>query len=210
MESGQGLERGDGMIDSAQYIKQIKNRDPHLGLFLESLYDSINVSLNHLGMSATGLHQPPHPISGVNVAAGSDHVHVTLTDASAVKKNIQYFVEYSVNDPTFAQPHVQDLGASRGHVFPLPAKDGLGAPINYYFRAYSQYAGSDPQSKHAYWGTLGAPTAVTLTGSSQLTLLPSTGSGTGRSDGTQGGSGIGSVLTRPPVQPKQWPLPKVT
>jgi hypothetical protein len=197
------------MIDSVQYLKQIKNENPKLGLFLESFFDSVNVSLNHLGMSAEGLHQAPAPIAGLNVAAGSDHVHVTITDASQVKKNISYFLEVAT-EPTFAQPHVEHLGASRGRILALPAKDGLGATQNYYFRAYSQYPGSDPQSKHAYWGTLGAPTAVTLTGSSQLTLLPSTGSGTGRSDGTQGGSGIGSVLTRPPVQPKQWPPPKVT
>jgi hypothetical protein len=198
------------VIDSNQFIKEIKNRDPKLGLLLETWFDSWNTSLNHLGMSATGLHQPPDPIAGLNIAAGSDHVHVTLTDASEIKKAAHYFVEYSVNDPTFAQPHVEHLGASRGRVLALPAKDGLGAPQTYYFRAYSQYPGSDPQSKHIYFGTRGAPTAVTLTGSSQLTLLPSTGSGTGRADGTQGGSGFGSVLTRPSIQPKRWPVPRVT
>ena len=198
------------MIDSNQFIKEIKNRDPKLGLLLETWFDSWNTSLNHLGMSATGLHQPPDPVAKLNIAAGSDHVHVTLTDGSEIKKNVNYFVEYSVNDPTFSQPHVEHLGASRGRVIALPAKDGLGAVQNYYFRAYSQYMGSDPQSKHAYWGTIGAPTAVTLTGSSQLTLLPSMGSGTGRADGTQGGSGIGAVLTRPSIQPKRWPPPKVT
>jgi hypothetical protein len=197
-------------LDSVQYLREIKNRDPKLGLFLENLHDSLNTSLNHLGMSATGLHQPPDPIAALNVAAGSDHVHVTLTDASEVKKAAHYFVEYSVNDPTFAQPHVEHLGASRGRVLALPAKDGLGAAQTYYFRAYSQYPGSDPQSKHIYFGTRGAPTAVMLTGSSQLTLLPSTGSGTGRADGTEGGSGFGSVLTRPSIQPKRWPVPRVT
>jgi hypothetical protein len=198
------------MIDSEQFLKEIKNRDPHLGMFLESFFDSVNVSLNHLGMDAKGLHHPPDPIAGLNIAAGTDHVHVTLTDASAVKKNIRYFVEYSVNDPNFSQPHVEELGASRGRVLNLPAKDNGGVQQKYYFRAYSQYMGSNPQSKHIYYGTIGSPTAVQLTGASQLTLLPSMGSGTGRADGTQGGSGIGSVLTRPAVQPKRWPPPKVT
>jgi hypothetical protein len=79
----------------------------------------------------------------------------------------------------------------------------------YYFRAYSQYVGGDPQSKHIYWGQRGNPTAVTLSGSSMLNLLPSQGSGTGRADGTQGGAGLGLVLTRATVTAKRAPPPTV-
>ena len=198
------------VIDSTQFLKEVKNRDPHLGLLFESFIDSVNVALNHLGVNTTGKVEPPVALQGLNVAAGSDHVHVTLTDNSNVRKNLQYFVEWSANDPTFGNPHVEHLGASRGRVLALPAKDGHGTTQNYYFRAYSQYMGSDPQTKKAYYGTLGNPTAVTLTGSSALTLLPSAGSGTGKPDGSQGGSGIGVVLTRPAPGPKRSPVPKVT
>lgn len=197
------------MIDSSQFLKKIKNENPFLGNYLESMFDSINVALGHMGIDIKGKKQPPPPIAGLNVASGSDHVHVTINDSSTVAKNVQYFVEWSANDPTFAQPHVEDLGASRGKVLPLPAKNGSGGTQTYYFRAYSQYAGSDPQAKKAYFGSSGAPTAVTLTGSSTLNLLPSQGSGTGRADGTQGGSGIGFVLQRPAVGPKRSPAPRV-
>lgn len=198
------------MINSSQWLKLIKNRDPHLGNLLEGWFDAVNTTLNHAGFDTNGKVQPPPPIAGINVAAGTDHVHVTLNDSQPMNKNIQYLVEYSVNDPSFAQPHVEHLGAARGRVLALPAKDGLGATQNYYFRAYSQYLGSDPQAKHIYYGSLGNPTAVTLTGSSQLTLLPSQGSGTGRADGTQGGAGLGFVLNRPPVTAKRAPVPKIT
>jgi hypothetical protein len=197
------------MLDSSQFLKQIKNRDPHLGLLLENWFDSVNTALSHVNVDVKGKVQPPPPIASLNVAAGSDHVHVTLNDPSAVHKNVQYLVEYSVNDPTFSAPHVEDLGASRGRVIALPAKNSLGATQTYYFRAYSQYMGSNPQSKQAYWGQRGAPTGVTLTGSSQLTLLPSQGSGTGRADGTQGGAGIGFVLQRAAVTPKRTLPPPV-
>jgi|SRR5215472_9103447 len=197
------------MIDSSQFLKQIKNRDPHLGNLLESWFDSINVTFNHAGFDTKGLVQPPPPIAGLNVAAGSDHVHVTINDTSQMKKNLNYFVEYSVNDPTFAQPHVEHLGASRGRVLALPAKNQSGTVQKYYFRAYSQYGGSNPQTHQVYYGPRYAPTAVQLTGASTLTLLPSQGSGTGRADGTQGGAGIGFVLNRPPVQAKRTPAPKV-
>jgi len=197
------------MIDSSQFLKKIKNASPMLGNLLEDWYNQINTTFNHAGFDTKGFVQPPPPIAGLNVSAGSDHVHVTINDQSQVKKNVRYFVEYAVNDPTFAQPHVEDLGASRGRVLALPAKDGHGTVQKYYFRAYGQYGGSNPQTHQVYFGTKYVPTAVQLTGASTLTLLPSQGSGTGRADGTQGGSGIGYVLTRPPVQPKRSPAPKV-
>lgn len=197
------------MIDSNQFLKKIKNRDPHLGTLLENWFDAVNVALHHVGIDMKGKLQPPPPIASLNVAAGSDHVHVTINDPSVINKNVQYMIEYSVGDPSFATPHVEDLGASRGRIIALPAKTGAGATQTYYFRAYSQYAGSDPQTKKAYFGSAGAPTAVTLTGTSTLNLLPSQGSGTGRADGSQGGAGIGFVLQRPAVGPKRSPAPRV-
>lgn len=196
-------------IDSSQFLKQIKNKDAFLGNYLESMFDSVNVALNHIGIDFRGKTQPPPPIAGLNVVAGSDHVHVTINDSSVIKKNVQYFVEWSAGDPSFSQPHVEDLGASRGRVLALPAKTGAGGTQTYYFRSYSQYAGSNPQSKKAYYGSLAAPTAVTLTGSSTLNLLPSQGSGTGRADGTQGGAGIGLVLQRAQPGPKRSPAPAI-
>lgn len=197
------------MIDSSQFLKKIKNENPHLGNLLENWFDAVNVALNHAGVDIKGKMQPPPPIASMNVAAGSDHVHVTINDTSAVQKNVQYFVEWSAGDPTFSQPHVEDLGAARGRVLALPAKTGGGAAQTYYFRSYSQYLGSDPQTKRIYFGSAGNPTAVTLTGASTLNLLPSPGSGTGRADGTQGGAGIGFVLTRPAAGPKRSPAPQI-
>lgn len=197
------------MIDSSQFLKKIKNDNPILGNYLESMFDSVNVALNHIGIDIRGNVQPPSPIAGLNVASGSDHVHVTINDNSTLNKNVQYLVEWSADDPTFAQPHVEDLGSSRGKVLALAAKNLSAVTHQYYFRAYSQYPGSNPQTKKAYWGTLGSPTAVTLTGSSQLNYLPSQGSGTGRADGTQGGAGLGLVQQRQQPGPKRSPAPQI-
>ena len=196
-------------LDSSQFLKLIKNRDPQLGNYLETMFDAVNVGLNQAGIDIKGKQQPPSPIAGLNVASGSDHVHVTINDPSTISKNVQYILEWSANDPTFAQPHVEDLGASRGRMLALPAKTGGGATQQYYFRAYSQYMGSDPQQKKIYFGSAGSPTAVTLTGASTMNLLPSQGSGTGRADGTQGGAGLGLVQQRPAPGPKASPAPKV-
>lgn len=195
------------MLDASQFLNEIRNRDPHLGKLLEQLIDGLNGISNHLGVDPKGKAQPPDPHQAINVVAGTDHVHVTITDNSQVKKNVQNFVEWSANDPSFSNPHVEDLGASRGRVLALPAKDGTGTVISYYFKSYGQRFGSDAQSKHTFFGTRFAPTPVTLTGASQLTLLPSAGSGTGKSDGSQSGSGLGTVLERPALGPKRSPAP---
>lgn len=194
---------GAAMLDVTQFLKEIRNLHPHLGLLLEQLVDGVNGIGNHIGIDPEGKLQPPDPHQSLNVVAGTDHVHVTITDNSQVKKNVQHFIEYSVNDPAFQFPHVEHLGASRERVLALPAKDGGGVPINYYFKSYGQYLGSDAQSKHTYFGTKITPTAVQLTGNSQLTLQASTGSGTGRPDGSQSGAGLGIVLQRPAQGPKR-------
>lgn len=191
------------MLDVTKFLKEMRNLHPHLGLLFEQLIDGLNGIANHLGMDPKGKTQPPDPHQALNVAAGTDHVHVTITDNSQVKKNVQNFIEWSVNDPAFQFPHVEYLGPSRGKMLALPAKDGTGAVISYYFKSYGQYFGSDAQSKHTYFGSKLAPTAVTLTGASQLTPLASTGSGTGLPDGSQSGSGLGRVLQRPAQGPKR-------
>ncbi len=198
------------MLDASQFITEIKNRDPHLGLLLEQLFEGVNSISDHIGVDPKGKVRPPDPHQALNVSAGSDQVHVTITDNSKVRKNVQHFVVWSANDPAFGpgNAHVEDLGAQRGRVLALPAKDQNGAVISYYFKSYGQYIGSDPQSKHTYFGTKFAPTAVTLTGNSQLALLPSVGSGTGRPDGSQPGAGLGIDLERPPQGPKRPPAPR--
>lgn len=197
------------MLDGSQFLKEIRNKDPHLGRLLQDVIDGLNGVANHVGVEPKGKIAPPDPHQALNVVAGTDHVHVTITDNSTVRKNVQNFIEWSANDPAFGNSHVEDLGASRGRVLALPAKDGTGAPIQYYFKSYGQHLGSDPQPKHTFFGTKLAPTPVTLTGASQLTLLPAVGSGTGKPDGSQSGSGLGRVLERPPVGPKRPAAPNL-
>src|SRR5437899_5189711 len=169
------------ILDVSDFLKEIKNRDPHLGLLLESVVEGLNGVATHAGFNPRGKVEPPNPIAAVNVKAGTDHVHITLKDNSNIRKHANYFVEWSANDPAFANPHVEHLGASRGRMLGLPAKDDAGVAINYYFKAYSQYPGSDPQAKHTFFGTRFEQTAGTLTGSNTLTPLTSAGRGTGQS-----------------------------
>jgi hypothetical protein len=158
----------------------------------QKIEDAVNQTNTLNGTDPTQHTEPPAAPNAINVSAGSDHVHVTLTDHSQRPRAQNYFVEWSANDPSFLQPNVEHLGVTRQRVLALPAKDGEGATINYYFRGYSGTLGAKSASKNiTFGGTI--PTAVTLSGSSTLDLLPSTGSGTASTTGQQGGQGFGTA-----------------
>jgi|SRR5580658_1497510 hypothetical protein len=180
------------MLDLAEFLDDIRAR---LGGRVASAFEKIQAAINQTntqnGTDPTQMTEPPHAPSTLNVAAGSDHVHLTITDPSQRARALSYFAEWSVNDPNFLAPHVEHLGASRGRVLALPAKNGAGTPYNYFFRAFSSTLGSKSASKKVYFGSSIAPTAVTLSGSSTLDLLPSTGSGTAATNGQQAGQGFG-------------------
>ncbi len=168
------------MLDLSAYLSEVRNQFGRpLSLMFESIESAINQVATVTGTDTQGHTSSPNAPQAINVAAGSDHVHVTLTDSSQRSRALHYFLEWSQNDPSFGQPHVEHLGVARGRVLALPAKDGGGNPINYYFRGYSNYLGSKQASDKIYHGTATAPTAVMLSGASTMDLLPSQGAGTG-------------------------------
>lgn len=179
-------------LDLGPYLTEVRVKFPRLGIAIDNIQQSINQLAVLSGADATQHTAPPDPPQAINVAAGTDHVHVTLTDSSRRSRALNYFVEYSVNDPNFNQPHVEHFGTSRGRVLSLPAKNMDGDTLNYYFRGYSGYLGSKTASPKIYHGTNLVPTPVTLTGASQLNLLNSTGSGTNSTTGQVSGTGYGT------------------
>lgn len=168
------------------------------------IQDAINTQAEHIGVDPVGKAAPPPAIQAVSVVPSTtagEMAHVTIQDNNPISKGVHYFVEYDT-DPNFGRPHVEHFGASRGRVLNLPALDDAGAAQTYYVRGYSQYPGSDPGPKIPFGGT--TPTPVTFpTGTTQLTLQPSTGSGTASPTGDQGGSGFGKVNTRAALGPKR-------
>ena len=178
-------------------LAQIENENPKLGQYLRQyVIPAISTTAKNAAVSPTGSAAAPESPSGISIAAAGEMVHVSLTDNAALKRGVHYFTEISANDPSFRQPIVFHHGTSRTPPpFPLPSKDGNGNPVSYYVRAYSQYPGSAPSAPIVHGGAAN-PTAVTLGGATQLTLLPSTGSGTASGNGTQGGQGFGKSVVR--------------
>jgi hypothetical protein len=192
-------------LDLAQVISAVAARAGNYPQLLSNALQRIQDGVNNLGSQLAadpvGLASPPPVLQGINVKTSGELVHVTLTHNVPIAKNIHYFLEYTQNDPNFLAPHIEHLGTSRGRVLNLPTKDDGGTAVNYYFRAYPQFPGSKPAKPLNFGGTV--PTAVTLAGTTQLTLQPSTGSGTASGNGQQGGWGFGKTNTRGPIAPKR-------
>jgi hypothetical protein len=180
------------VLDLAEFLADVRAKfGGRFATMITRMQDAINQTNTANGTDPTQHIEPPTAPNTISVAAGSDHVHVTLNDSSQRSRALNYFLEWSVNDPSFLAPHVEHLVAGRGRVLALPAKDTLSNVYNYYFRGYSAYPSSKTASrKIVFGGTI--PQAVTLSGTSQLDLLPSTGAGTAATNGQQAGQGFGT------------------
>jgi len=178
------------------FVRQIPEVGKYVADALERIVKGINITGQHVGVDPTGVMPEPPPVQQLTVKSdGNGLVHAVITDHNEIAKNLHYFVEFST-DSSFRQPHVVHLGASRSmSPITLPAKDDNGNPQKFFFRAYSQYPGSKPGPKVNHGGT--SPLSVDPGGSSQMTLIPSTGSGTAQNSGQEGGSGFGKIQIRP-------------
>lgn len=198
--------QGNANLDGGQFISELQAghiNGPRLGQFFQKIINFANQLAVSSANSGSGEISPPPPIAGLTIKTSGEMIHVQHDHPGAIQRGVQYFTEVGVNDPGFNQPLVIDHGASRTtHPFTLPTNDDNAAPIKYYFRSYAQYHGSK-RSDYAYWGTPQSPTAVTLAGSTSMTPLSSTGSGTSANTGLQGGQGLGNELFRPATQPKR-------
>jgi hypothetical protein len=180
------------MLNIDNFITELKNENPRLGLMMDKVRDAVNQAATVLGIDATSHISPPSAPQSMNVKANNGTVHVTIQDGSQRGRSLNYFVEADT-DPAFSNPHVEHLGPGRGRFFSLPGMDDDGDTQNWHFRSYSMNPGSQKRSEIQYFGGAAAPTAVDVGGTTMLTPLPSTGSGTASTTGQQGGQGFGNA-----------------
>jgi hypothetical protein len=164
------------------------------GSLLQKIINGVNTLANNTASSAIGRLSPPPPIQGLNVVTGGEYAHITITHNGQIQQGIHYFVEIA-NNPQFSGAHPIDYGTSRTrdpiHLAPL---DSTGAAQSWYARGYCQYPGSNPSSPVNFGGA--SPTAITTAGTTRLSWLPSTGSGTSAANGSQSGWGFGKIAVR--------------
>ncbi len=219
------MQSKQAILEGGQELAKINQQDFNQGSLFKRIVDAVNSLALNLGASAVGKLSPPDPIDSIQVSGTqsgnvitcpSEHLHFTVTHNSELNKGVQYIHEIST-DPNFSAPHVIDSGCSRSVFIHLPSVQADGVtPNTYYLRSYPQYHGSDPQKPTVLGGLAAAtqirltPPSVTVTAfntpvpaASAANILPSTGSGTASPQGTQGGKGLGTVLTRPAPGPKR-------
>lgn len=183
-----------GILTGGRQLVRLIKQDANLGTLLQQIITGVNTLADNTASSAVGRLPAPPPVNGVTVKVAGELAHVQIAHSAAIQQGVRYFTEVATNQ-NFTQPLVIDHGTSRtSHPFPLPTKDDGGNTQSYYFRSYCQYPGSDPSRPVVYGGA--SPTAVTMGGSTQLTLLPSTGSGTSANTGQQAGWGLGKIQRR--------------
>lgn len=185
------------MLDLANLIDRIKVNDPYHAIVLTKISDFVNGLARNVANDGNQTVNPPPTLEGMNVKASNGLVHITLTHNAPIQKGIQYYTEADTS-PSFPQPHIFDMGASRSHFVTLPAKTDENADQSWYFRSYCQYSGSKATTPVVFGGSVATP--VSVGGTTQLTPLASTGSGTASGTGRQGAQGAGKFLLRPVVK----------
>src|SRR5258707_14698860 len=131
-------------------LAQIKSDSPYVYEALTQIVNGVNAVGRATGVDPSGTIDPPAPIGSLSVIAASGIFDLAITDNSSVHRGIFYFAESDAT-PAFSQPRVHFLGSSRN------LRVALGNQT-LYWRAYSQYLGSDPSEPV----TFGTPaTAVT-------------------------------------------------
>jgi len=200
----------NAQLEGGQELAWTETLYPRLGQLLRRIIGAVNLTAQNASVSSVGKITPPPPIDSINVQGAlsngvltcpSEILHWTMTHNQTVQKGIRYFTEIDTS-PNFTQPHVIDHGTSRTGFLSLPTKDQNSNTQTYYMRSYAQYQGSDPTKPTVFGGITGA-IKIHMTGSSQTTLLASTGSGTASPTGQQSAQGLGKNLTRPAPSPKR-------
>lgn len=192
-------------LDGGRFLAKLRADDPLTGEMIQQVIDAINRLSINVSASPQGELPPPPPVDSTSVkgslannvlTAPGEILHFVHTHNVPLNRGIQYITEISPNDPYFTAPHPLDHGASRSGIIHLPANDDSGHLVSYYLRVVAQYHGSGP-SQPTVFGGLKNPTAIQMTGSTNMSLLSSQAAGTARPG--QGGQGIGAVRSRGPV-----------
>jgi hypothetical protein len=187
---------GSGRLSGGRLLTELVNKDPRLGQLLQTVIDGVNTLATNTASSAVGSIAPPKAPDSIRVSVGGEYMHVSHSLSGPIDRGIQHITEVSTTS-SFAEGTTItiDHGCSRtSHPFPLPTQDANGNTLGYFVRGFAQYPGSQPSEKYTVGGS-SSPTKFTMTGTTQLTLQPSHGSGTGPNTG-KSGQGLGFTQKR--------------
>lgn len=179
-----------GSFSLGRLIARLRRTDIVAAVALQKIETAVNTVADNTASSAVGRLGPPPPINGVTVKTSGEMLHIQINHNAAIQQGIHYFSEISTSQD-LSNPLVIHHGTSRtSHPISLPTFDDNGVKQNYYLQSYAQYPGSDPTPVMKY------PSPITMDGTTKMTLLASTGSGTASNTGSQAGWGFGKIQRR--------------
>ena len=162
-------------------LAPIKHRDPYLYETLAKIVSAVNATSVRAGVDPATPAPAPTQIAALTVQASNGWFDISITDPSNARPGLFYFAE-SDTTPGFNHPRVYFMGASRNLYVQLGNQ-------TLYWRAYSQYIGSQPSAAVNFGNP---PAAVTGGGATGPAPQPSQGSGALNSNGSApGGNGFG-------------------
>jgi hypothetical protein len=185
-------------------LSQIENSGEFgakLGQFLRQyVLPSIQQTAQNAAVSPVSQIPAPAPPESVSVNVEGELMQVVVNHTAPVQKGARHIIHVAIN-PQFTDAMIHDAGASRcPPPFNLPTKDAGGNVQNYYVAAQVQYPGSPPSAATFYGGK--TPAVVNMGGTTEMTLLPGTGSGTA-ANGGQALVGLGVSQVRLAAGPKR-------
>jgi hypothetical protein len=190
-------------LDGTRELAILRQQNPLLGNLISRVIDGVNRLARNTAASPLGELPAPPPVdstqvqgtlSGNVLTVPGEIVHFVHTHNVPLQRGIRYITEIDTT-PNFTNAHPIDTGSSRSGFVTLPTKNG-GVTVKYYLRVTPQLPGSGP-AKPTVFGGLGGPTAIELSGTTDMALLPSQSAGTAKPG--QGGQGLGAVVFRGPV-----------
>lgn len=191
-------------FDGGRELELLRQQSPLLGSLLQRFIDAHNRGMTNAGVSSSGELPEPSPVDSTEVkgtltnnilTAPGEILHFVHTHNVPLQRGIRYVTEIDT-DPSFPNPHQVDTGSSRSGFVHLPANGDDTHAVPYYLRVTPQYHGSRP-GKPTVYGGLQGPTQILMTGSTNMSLLPSQLGGTAAPG--QGGKGLGPVQSRGPI-----------
>lgn len=193
-------------LDGGRELELLRQNDPLTGSLLQRVIDGVNRLAKNAGVGSMAEAPAPNPVDNTQVkgtfdastntlTAPGEILHWVHTHNAPLDRGIRYVTEVDT-DPSFPNPHQIDGGSARSGFMHLPTKDDNAVAQGYYLRVTPQYPGSAP-GKTTVFGTAGGPTKILMSGTTEMSLLPSQAAGTARPG--QGGQGLGAVQSRPSV-----------
>ncbi len=167
------------MLTVAQ-LAPLKDRDPYLYETLVKIVSALNATSQRAGVDPSTPAPAPSSIASLTVQASNGWFDLAIADPANSRPGLFYFAESDAT-PGFNSPRVYFMGSSRNLYVQL-GNQAL------YWRAYSQYIGSQPSAPVTFGNP---PSAIAGGGPSGPAPLPSQGSGALPNGLPRGGNGFG-------------------